>query len=210
MDGGGAGNFAEGWVDTATLNMITTLPTFSTLAANYPDSLRFPTPLLLTGIGGQVRQAIHDGDNTCAIRISRALNLSGAPILATPGVAMLKGAPQVVPSTANHAMPSTTADLYIYRVLMMKLYLEKWYGPGQLIYSGRHPDTFAVPFRGVTQGIIVFEWQGRPRTFGATGHVDLFRLVLSPGSPPKLTPGCVGHCFFVEGPMLAYLWELRP
>jgi hypothetical protein len=72
------------------------------------------------------------------------------------------------------------------------------------------PREFASPIRGVTQGIIVFEWQGNYNEFGAMGHADLFRVLLSPGSPPTLTPGCIGSCYFVSGPMIAQLWETRP
>ncbi len=92
----------------------------------------------------------------------------------------------------------------------MKTYLSTRYGPGKPIYSGRDPAHLAVPVPGVTQEIVTFEWQGNYRAYGASGHVDLFRVTASPGSPPTLIGGCAGECFFLEGPMIAHLWETRP
>jgi hypothetical protein len=102
------------------------------------------------------------------------------------------------------------SDVYMFRVMDVKTYLVSRYGAGTFIYDGRHPDQLTSAIRGVTQGIIVFEWQGKYNDFGALGHADLFRVLLSPGSPPTLTPGCVGHCYFLAGPMIAHFWETRP
>jgi hypothetical protein len=93
-----------------------------------------------------------------------------------------------------------SSELYMFRVLDVKAYLSSRYGVGKVIYNGRHPDRLSVPIPGTTQGIITFEWQGNYRAFGASGHADLFRVVASPGSPPTLTGGCAGECFFLEGP----------
>jgi Type VI secretion system (T6SS), amidase effector protein 4 len=188
--------------------MFRSLPSFTTLATNFPDHLKFPTKKLLDTIGGQVRANLGDAINTCAIRLSYALNKSGAPIRPTAGV-HFKGAPHVLESTARHASPSLVSDLYVFRVADMKRYLVGRYGAGTLIYDGRHPDEFAVPFRHPAQGIIIFEWVGRWADFNASGHADLFRVILGDGKPPTLIPACVGNCYWMPGPMLAYLWELR-
>jgi hypothetical protein len=66
----------------------------------------------------------------------------------------------------------------------------------------RRPKTIGGP--------IVVEWRGRWEDFGASGHGDLFHVVLSNGHPPTFTADCIGHCYWAPGPMLAYLWELRP
>ena len=190
--------------------MIRSLPRFSSLIARYPRKHEISAKQLFDSIGGQVRASLSDGDNTCAIRMSYALNESGTPVRTTPGVHMLKGAPYIARWAADQASPTKTADLYIFRVLDVKAYLVSRYGPGTLIYDGHRPDRFALPIRGVTQGIIVFEWRGHYGAFGAAGHVDLFRVVPSPGSPPTLAPGCFGECFFLRGPMVAYFWETRP
>ena len=54
--------------------VIQSLPTFRDLVAHFPGHARFPTPALLNSIGGEVRARLRDGDNTCAIRLSHALN----------------------------------------------------------------------------------------------------------------------------------------
>ena len=190
--------------------MIRSLPTFSSLVANFPDKHVMPTKALLDSIGGQVRSSLGDDVNTCAIRMSVTLNDSGAPIRSTPGVHLLKGAPHVVPGTEGHAKPAMASDLFMFRVMDVKTYPVARYGAGKVIYDGRKPGEFASPIRGATQGIIVFEWRGKYNDFGAMGHADLFRVLLSPGSPPTLTPGCVGSCYFLSGPMIAHLWETRP
>ena len=187
---------------------------FTRLAAAYPDHTRFPTPDLLESIGGEVRQSVRDGDNSCAVRMSYTLNHAGAPVQRVAGdIFWRKGAPHVDPATARHAHATMVRDLFVIRVADVKKYLTRKYGEGTLIWDGHHPATFKVPFSGVTQGIVVFDWQGPiigPAGFGATGHADLFRLVLSPGTPPMYTPVCVGECYWQQGPMYAYLWETNP
>ena len=54
-------------------------PRYSTLLANYPKAFSKPTKILLDEIGGPVRAALSDSVNTCAIRMSVALNRSGTP-----------------------------------------------------------------------------------------------------------------------------------
>jgi hypothetical protein len=104
-------------------------------------------------------------------------------------------------------------DLFIFRVMDAKRYLTDRYRPGKMIYDARKdPERFVHPFAGATQGIITFEWRGDPREFGALGHADLFRVILSNDKPPTLIPGCVGHCYWMDtkAPMVAHLWEMSP
>jgi hypothetical protein len=191
--------------------VIRSLPTFRELKANFPDHARFRTPTLLNSIGGQVRQNLKDADNTCAVRLSYTLIKSGTPIRHTPGVHALKGAPHVVPSTAHHAHPTMASDLYVFRVLEMKEYLVKHYGPGALVYNGYRATHFVEPppIKGSTQGIIAFTWQGPFNDFGASGHVDLYQGLLT-GNPQTMGANCVGQCYFLTGPMIAHFWEVRP
>jgi hypothetical protein len=50
------------------------LPSFQELLNNYPHKLDVPAKELLDQIGGQVRSMLNDSVNTCALRISYALN----------------------------------------------------------------------------------------------------------------------------------------
>lgn len=187
---------------------------FKRLAAAFPDQTRFPTPALLNTIGGEVRASLRDGDNTCAVRLSYTLNQAGYPVQRVAGdIFWRKSVARADPVTARHARPTMVSDLFVVRVADVKKYLISKYGEGTLIWDGYHPATFKVPFTGVTQGIVIFDWRGPitgPSGFGATGHADLFQLVLSTGTPPMYTPACVGHCYWERGPMYAYLWETDP
>jgi hypothetical protein len=184
---------------------------FARLAAAYPDHAAYPTPALLNSIGGQVRAGLRDNANTCAVRLSSMFNHVGAPIRRLArDIYWQEGAPHVDPATVGHAHPTMIKDLFVIRVGDVKTYLTAKYGAGVQIWDGYHPTTFSVPFSGPTQGIVVFEWRGAPKAFGATGHADLFRLVTTPGSPPVLKPICVGECYWMNGPMYLYLWETAP
>jgi hypothetical protein len=183
---------------------------FKKLVAAFPDHDHWTTKKLLDTIAGEVRESLNDSVNTCAVRLSFALNRAGKSVHKVPGVSYYKGGAYPDPATEGDVHPRMRTDLYVYRVLDMKTYLERQYGAGKLIYDGHHPDKFKVPFTKVTQGIIVFVWQGRWADFNASGHVDLFRVVLVEGKPPRLVPGCVGTCYFETGAMLAYFWEMLP
>jgi Type VI secretion system (T6SS), amidase effector protein 4 len=188
---------------------------FSKLVANYPDQVRWPTKKLLDTIGGDLRARLQDNVNTCAIRLSYALNASGIPIRHQAGVTEWAGGPVAAPGSMSHSRAPLPPkrDLFIFRVMDVKTYLTARYGPGKLIYDARKdPEHLVTPFSAVTQGIITFEWGGDPRTFGALGHADLFRVSLSGDKQPTLIPGCVGHCYFMDttAPMLAHLWEMSP
>ncbi len=178
------------------------LPRYTDLVRSYPDKHEVPTKTLLDRIGGQVRRSLNDAVNTCAIRMSVCLNAAGDKIRRMPGLYQLTGAQAADARAAN-------PDIYIVRAKEMKRYLDSRYGAGKPIYDATKDPTHIVGIKVATQGIIVFDWGGRPLDFGAGGHVDLFRLWPNGDKPPRLQPACAGECFWwpVGGPMTAYLWE---
>ena len=175
-----------------------TLPPFSTLQTNYPSKSALPTKELLDAIGGQVRHLRNDA-NTCALRMSLCLNNSEAPLEHTGGLYTLAGAKPTT-STADHRPPASTAR-FIIRVRDMKTYLDRVYGAGTLVYDARvDPKKIHLGGRKQVQGIVVFEWLGRPRDFSATGHVDLFRVIdRGETMTPQFTPACEGNCLLAGG-----------
>jgi hypothetical protein len=140
--------------------------------------------------------------------MSEALNRSGHLIQTMPGLYELQGAKR--PPVPGRL--SASPNRYIVRVPDMKKYLEKHYGLGKLIYDANKRPTELVNLPRQTQGIIVFVWNGVFREFGASGHVDLFRLWPNADQPPRLEPVCAGQCYWWTqgGAMKAYLWETTP
>jgi len=184
------------------------LPRYNVLVSNYPDKHHVSTKTLLDSIGGDVRRTLSDQANTCALRMSDALNRCGQPIQSMTGVfQMLGGTPRPI---AGRPLPK--AGRYIIRVPDMKRYLEKEYGLGKLICDATKQPGHTINLTRQTQGIIVFVWSGVFREFGASGHVDLFRLVPNGENPPRLQAECEGQCYWWPqgGPMKAYLWETTP
>ena len=96
----------------------------------------------------------------------------------------------------------------------MKTYLDKIYGAGRKIYDARKsPERIQLDGRTNVQGIVLFDWLGAIRDFGATGHVDLFFVKDNgSGAAPQFTPACAGQCYWMDDklPMVAYLWEALP
>jgi hypothetical protein len=183
---------------------------YRTLASNYPNKHDTPTKQLLDEIGGEVRSSLGDAVNTCAIRVSYALNHSGAPITKLGGLYLLQGA-----AAKGQKLPPAKrrSDLYIVRVLDMKRYLTQVYGLGKRIYDARSIPDKLIGLSGATQGIILFQWNGPVAEFGATGHVDLFQLSASdPKLPLDLIPDCEGACYWqpTVAPMEAFLWQTPP
>ena len=183
------------------------LPSYRTLVSNYPNKHDTPTSELLNEIGGEVRSNLTDAVNTCAIRVSYALNHSGTPITRMAGLYLLQGAAAKGPA-GPAARPRS--DLYILRVLDMKKYLTHEYGVGKKIYDAGTAGDKLVGVTAATQGIILFQWNGPFAEFGATGHVDLFQLSASnPASPSDLISECEGACYWQQTakPMEAFLWQ---
>jgi len=188
-----------------------TLPRFSVLSANFPAKSTMDTKALLDAIGGKVRKNLDDSVNTCALRISWCLNKSGQRIERTPGIRVYEGAVEKPnPARARQVPP----DLYLVSADEMRDYMTAHYGAGSLIYDAtKSPASITLGGRKVVQGLIVFDWMGRTKDFGASGHVDLF-YVLDQGAAasPQFVPACVGACYWqdTKKPMKAFLWEAAP
>lgn len=166
--------------------MSETLPAYRLLKSSYPHPSSKSTKDLLDEIGGQPRKEFSDTVNTCALRVSYALNGANAPIRKLANLTVYAG---------------DNSKLYVVGVPAMKRYLTKTYGEPKEIYSYGKYSKEVANMNG--QGIILFEWQGRIADFGATGHVDLAEI-------SRGTPVCEGHCYFVAGPMKAYFWSTQP
>ena len=185
------------------------LPRFSTLVSNYPKTSNKPTKTLLDEIGGQVRTQLSDSINTCAIRMSVALNRSHSPIRPCGQLYMLTGKTPPHPSNPRVKLAPSR---YLVRAKEMRTYLDHEFGVGRLVYDGSRQiePTFSP---GQKQGIICFDWVGPWAGFQAGGHVDLLRLVVdTAGKVTRLLPNCEGHCYFLPtlGPMRAYFWGTDP
>jgi hypothetical protein len=185
------------------------LPPFSKLRANYPAKSSIPAKALLDSIGGEVRASLRDNVNTCALRMSDCLNKSGAPLVHLAGLYALSGEAAATPSIGHR--PGPQKPRFIVRVRDMMTYLQRVFGPGHTVYDARtEPKAIHLNGRKHVQGIIVFEWLGPPREFGATGHVDLFSILdRGANAAPQFVPACDGECFWLTdaGPMVAHLWE---
>ena len=123
------------------------LPSFSVLRQHYPD--QDPDTVKKT-IGGRV-----DADwitNTCAIRMSRALNYSGIAI------------PHGVPNL--HVISGADGKWYSYRMRELQHWLGTAFGPADLVETDHLKRS---DFAGVS-GIIAFDIQFDD----ASGHVDLW------------------------------------
>jgi hypothetical protein len=186
---------------------------FREIAAAYPDKTHYPSPAgkLLSEIGGAVRSNVHDDHNTCAVRLSYAFNHGGARITKMgEGIKWLASAPRTEPGTENWVKPNILHEWYMMRVGDFKKYLTLKYGEPTPIWDGYHRDNWKVLFMGATHGVICFEWKGPQKVFGASGHMDLFQVVMNSDSPPQLVPACVEECYWWDGPMYASLWEMPP
>jgi Type VI secretion system (T6SS), amidase effector protein 4 len=141
--------------------------------------------------------------------MSKCLNESGAPLVHLAGLYALSGG-NAATSLVGHR-PGHQKPRFIVRVRDMMIYLQRVYGRGHIVYDARtEPKAIHLKGRKHVQGIIVFEWLGPPREFGATGHVDLFSIVdRGPNAAPQFVPACDGECFWLTdaGPMVAHLWE---
>jgi len=134
--------------------------TYGTLAQNYPLDKKYPTYPREPGdttiwklIGGKVQENHESGNfnNSCAIRLSYALNKSGITIPFIPG------------ETSSGTGPNGEKWWYFYRLEDMKQYLFSQLGKPQS-YT---PEQFK---KNPDRGIVIFQihWPD------ATGHADLW------------------------------------
>ncbi len=133
-------------------------PNFQQIWDKFPDHTKYPTLLdLFSMIGGGLARNIHEpgfgpNGNTCAVRISYALNYSNFPL-------RYKLAKQL---DLNPLMGGDK-KFYLFRVTEMRTYLRKSIGVTPKIVS----KDFAKAFSG-DKGIVAFRVSGWS---DATGHI---------------------------------------
>ena len=137
---------------------VKTLPSFAMLISNYPHEGGPEVPKTL--IGGEVNVAMVT--DTCAVRMSRALNYSGFPIPARGHSKMyvLQGADKM---------------WYALRVAELKAWLQTQLGPPQ-VAPRRGKKIDMADYTG-TKGILALKihYAARPgETTAAAGHIDLW------------------------------------
>ncbi len=133
--------------------MAAVLPSFTALWAYFPKDS--DPEVVKKAIGGKVNYAWIE--NTCAIRLSRALNKGGYPIPKSyPGLNVVSGADGM---------------WYAYRVAELKTYLEKMLGKPKLEFKNPKKTSSVPESFQSKKGIIVFEVAGWR---DATGHITLW------------------------------------
>ena len=136
-------------------------PDFSLMWANFPDHDKYPTlEALFIHIGGMLGRTIDlpgfgPTGNTCAVRMSRALNYGAFPI-----------SPRIVAALGLHTLTGADRKLYLFRVREMRTYLQRALGVSPVSV---HKD-FDGAFSG-QQGIVAFTVEGWSNT---TGHIALW------------------------------------
>lgn len=133
-------------------------PSLGQLWRTFPDHRRFPTLKdLYEHLGGNTVNNIYQlgfgpNGNTCASRISVALNASGAPIN-----------PALVPK--NKRLSTASGQHIIFNVTQLRQYLLTTLGKPQFDKVSPYDDSFKGK-----RGIVAFSvnWNG------ATGHIALF------------------------------------
>ena len=136
-------------------------PSFEMMWQAFPDHTKYPTLRdLHTFIGGALVKNIDVpgfgiNGNTCAARISRALNYGNMPISA-----------KLTESLGISTMIGADKKLYIFRVRDMKIYLASALGTTPNKVSKNFDKAFAGQ-----QGIVTFDVTGWSN---ASGHVALW------------------------------------
>jgi hypothetical protein len=129
------------------------LPTIDTLFPNLPTGTPAEVAAL---VGGPIGKNITDsGWETCCIRLSRALNYSGAPVEGWASMAN----PYMDKGTNVRALQGEDKKWYIYSTYDLNVYLTNRYGKPKRFKGDADESTVA----GVA-GIIMFGWR----------HVDLW------------------------------------
>ena len=129
-----------------------TLPSFDTLRTNYPDEQN--PDIVKSKIGGKVDAAWIT--NTCAIRMSRALNYSGIPI----------------PSKFDALSVLSGADgkWYAFRMRELKRWIELTFGEPNIVKNKPADGHIDRASFASIRGIVAFDIQFDD----ATGHLDLW------------------------------------
>jgi Type VI secretion system (T6SS), amidase effector protein 4 len=177
------------------------LPTFDTMQDNYPIGA---SPDVLTRLfPGQDTSWI---GNTCVIRISQSLNLSGKPIprptVLDHGVTVMQGAGDPPNHGAGlHVFRATSTNKwYAFRVREMIPYVTARFGPPAIVDDNRAGSDRRGKFAGKI-GLIGFEIHFAD----ATGHMDLWDGATFNMEPDAST----GHDYFVMASKIM-MWPLTP
>ena len=136
-------------------------PNFNMMWNAYPAHDRYPNLLSLhTFIGGALQKNIHvsgfsPNGNTCAVRLSRALNYGAMPISAT-----------IVKRLKIQTLTGNDGKLYIYRVQELKAYLKEALAVSPVKVSADFDHAF-LGKRGIV-AMDIIGWRG------ASGHLALW------------------------------------
>lgn len=130
------------------------LPSYNALWMAYPDYVTYPHPQEVKDlIGGEVNADWIT--NTCAIRLSRALNENGIPVPYFPGMSTVKGGDK---------------KRYAFRVREMRKWLEVALGKPDFDLHKKAGTVFDKSTVATMQGIMGFDIAFPD----ATGHLDLW------------------------------------
>ena len=166
------------------------LPTFSELESGYLKYGRdYPGGGVTSQqfgniVGGKVQANIQSGvfTNTCALRVSHALNSCNArpPFIG-----------HKIPRISGQTSSAANGDWYIFRVKALHTYMLNTYGPPSL--SSSNPSDFAG-----RKGIIMYDmgnfWSD------ATGHFTLY-------NDSRRLGGNYKHSYYLKNGVQAHLWE---
>lgn len=136
-------------------------PNFQLMWDSYPDHEQFPTLSALHAfIGGQVDKATTSPGfgptgNTCAMRMSRALNYGSMPISG-----------RLASSLNLHTLTGADRKLYLFRVRELRTYLSNAIGVSPIRVKKDFPTAFERK-----RGIVAFTVSGWS---DASGHVALW------------------------------------
>jgi hypothetical protein len=172
-----------------------TKPDFHKLWLEFPDHTRYPTlENLYTALGGAAKKNIHlpgfgPNGNTCASRMSVAINKAGAPIDTA-----------LVNTIGAHTLGTADGSRIIFRVAELRKYLFQLLGKPAIGTTSPYDATF----RG-RKGIIAFSvnWHD------ASGHIALWNgeAYREPGHDDYST--YVNPDYPSIRTTLSELWEIR-
>ncbi len=130
--------------------------------------------------------------NTCAVRLSYCLNRAGHRIAVKKGVRTYLG--------ADGYRYTTSADEMI-------TYMKSAFGAPKKIWDGNAKTPWLSAVTPPVHGIFGYDWQGRMADFGASGHVDIGKLI----NPENVSVTEVGTgSYFKSGAMIVFFWECAP
>ncbi len=136
-------------------------PDFALMWKSFPDHDRYPTLTSLhTFIGGQLEKNINipgfgPNGNTCAVRMSRALNYAGFPLSS-----------KVLSALKLHPLTGADKKLYLFRVSEMSTYVANALGVTPITVTKDFDSAFAGK-----RGIVAFSVKGWSN---ASGHLALW------------------------------------